>query len=437
MRRRGVTLIELMVALAITMIMMGAVVTLFGNMTTSVTDSRAVIELSERLRSTRNRLQLDLAGHTATAMPTRSPEADEGYLEIIEGPLSDWSYASSPAYSIAGDADDVLMLTVRSRGEPFVGRMGPISNLGTQQSTTAEVIWFALPNGKTLQLPGGVAPFTLYTLYRRVLLVLPQLPAANLVDSGGNREAIPAIYNDYDISIRNDSTLGTTVSNTLGDLTKRENRYWHFPGSSASGFPFQVARALPPTSPSDISNSILTGARSGEDVILTDVLAFDIKVFDPAVPIVAAADGSGLILTPNDPGYQNASGSPVGYGAFVNLQHGIGTSYFAQAPSSASQLSSPTYDTGSMSYEQNGIDEDNSLGPDQGTNGFDDDGNGVVDDQPAIIPGNLLVGSSRGERETLAPYPVPLRGVQVTIRAYETDSRQVRQVTVTQDFLPE
>jgi hypothetical protein len=32
---------------------------------------------------------------------------------------------------------------------------------------------------------------------------------------------------------------------------------------------------------------------------------------------------------------------------------------------------------------------------------------------------------------------VPLRGVQIRIRVYEPDSRQVRQVTINGDFLPE
>jgi hypothetical protein len=59
---------------------------------------------------------------------------------------------------------------------------------------------------------------------------------------------------------------------------------------------------------------------------------------------------------------------------------------------------------------------------DTGTNGFDDDNNGVVDDP--------------GEMETSAPYPAPLRGIQVKIRVFEPDSRQVREVTVVQDFLP-
>jgi KaiC/GvpD/RAD55 family RecA-like ATPase len=44
---------------------------------------------------------------------------------------------------------------------------------------------------------------------------------------------------------------------------------------------------------------------------------------------------------------------------------------------------------------------------------------------------------TKGENETSPPYPVPLRGIQVKIRVFEPDSRQVREVTVVQDFLPQ
>ena len=59
---------------------------------------------------------------------------------------------------------------------------------------------------------------------------------------------------------------------------------------------------------------------------------------------------------------------------------------------------------------------------DEGVNGFDDDGNGLVDDA--------------AEQETSAPYPVPLRGIEIRIRCYEPSSRQVRQVTVRHSFVP-
>ena len=76
-----------------------------------------------------------------------------------------------------------------------------------------------------------------------------------------------------------------------------------------------------------------------------------------------------------------------------------------------------------MFYEHDGIDQDGNGIIDQGTNGFDDDNANGVDDV--------------GERETSPPYPVPLRGIQVRLRIIDRDSRQVRQMTVTSDFIPE
>ncbi len=81
------------------------------------------------------------------------------------------------------------------------------------------------------------------------------------------------------------------------------------------------------------------------------------------------------------------------------------------------------YDTGSTHYEDDGIDQDGVYGPDQGTNGIDDNANGAVDDIT--------------EMEAPPPYPVPLRGVQIRIRCFEPDSGQIREVTVIQEFVPE
>ena len=49
MRRSGFTLVEVLVATAITLVLMGSVAAMFGFVSTSVTDSRAVAEMGERL----------------------------------------------------------------------------------------------------------------------------------------------------------------------------------------------------------------------------------------------------------------------------------------------------------------------------------------------------------------------------------------------------
>ena len=88
----------------------------------------------------------------------------------------------------------------------------------------------------------------------------------------------------------------------------------------------------------------------------------------------------------------------------------------------AGQNDDRVYCTWSFHYEHDGIHQNPGAPLDGGTSGFDDNNDGVVD--------------SPDEWETSPPYPAPLRGIQVKIRIFEPDSRQVREVTVVQDFLP-
>ncbi len=86
----------------------------------------------------------------------------------------------------------------------------------------------------------------------------------------------------------------------------------------------------------------------------------------------------------------------------------------------------PTYCTWSYHYEFNGLDEDQNSPnawrkvADQGTNLIDDDDNGAVDDSL--------------ELETMPPYNVPLRGIEIRLRCYEPQGKQIRQVTVRHAF---
>src|SRR5689334_23689305 len=85
-RKRGAfTLVEMLVAMAITLVMMGAVVTLFANISNSVRNRRATTEMSGQLRHMRNVLQQDLRGATCPGITWQRPESNHGYIEIIEG----------------------------------------------------------------------------------------------------------------------------------------------------------------------------------------------------------------------------------------------------------------------------------------------------------------------------------------------------------------
>ena len=85
--RTAVTLIEMLVATAVTLLLVGMVVSIFGVLSDRVSDARAMIEIADRVRATKQRLQQDLQGITVTMLPPRRPEDDEGYFEGKEGPI--------------------------------------------------------------------------------------------------------------------------------------------------------------------------------------------------------------------------------------------------------------------------------------------------------------------------------------------------------------
>jgi prepilin-type N-terminal cleavage/methylation domain-containing protein len=459
---RGFTLIEMLVALAATLLMMGATVTLFGVIVDSVSGSRSLLEISDKLRATRNRIQADLQGATATMRPPLRPENDEGYLEIVEGPNFDGASnipPGGPINTLFGDTDDALLLTVRSRGEPFVGKF---PGTGTVESQVAEVLYFLKQDGPIIDATTS-PPLRLCTLYRRALLVVP---GQQVVVAGGTVTdpllTVSDFYNNFDVSARVEGVTLTRVANTLGDLTKPENRIGHQP-IPGPAFPFRFPTNINPAL--GVDPLVFIGTRLGDDILMTNVLSFDVQVYDPGAPVFVS---SGVAVEPRDQGFadrinNSATVPPVATGAYADLgylfQPAITSTYtppigflspiFGGRPSPMSGY--PTvapfpqclYDTWSLHYENNGmnnagipglgdlatngLDDDGAAGVDNmgesnRTNGIDDDGNGAIDD---------------GESDTLPPYSAPLRGVRITIRVYEPSSLQVRQVTIVQDFLPE
>jgi hypothetical protein len=550
--QRGITLIEMLIAMALTLLVMAAVVNVFDMMATGVSGSRATLEMADRMRFARNRLQRDLQGVTCPTLPWIDPNTGQGYFEYIEGIRDDADGTTLPtaglvnvSETVLGDYDDVLMFTARSRDEPFVGR---INNM-TVESDTAEIIWWAVENPNT----------GLRTIYRRVFLVAPWIATFNAGD---------------DISWHVDpANSSNRIPNTLSDLSKRENRTGH---SGTFPHAFTPGTSLVP----------LAGSRLGEDVMLSGVVAWDIQAFDPLAEIyevpgqagaptnpdpstvimdgqqasftgswgtgtywpnyygpnyhhdnnntaqkgsasaryspsldaaaeyevyewhtVSAnratntpidimhdggtttvtvnqtanggqwnflgswamtpgsasltirttgtagtnkyveADGirwvpvpgtwdpgggggtSGYLLAPTDKGWPGTGSNKIGAGAFVDLGYSSSgaSSQFSstgQTVSGGGDTLAKTWDTWPIHYESDGANQDGLLGIDQGTNGLDDGGSSAAVDDA-------------GERETRPPYPVPLRGVRATMRVYEPDSRQLRQVSVIHNFVPE
>ena len=450
--RAAFSLVELLVASTIALMVMGAVAQLFSLFSRTLSQSQATVDISGRLRNAAWQLRQDLAGVTVDVVPWTEPESDSGYFELLEGPQEDASLAFSGRYvanaNLEADTDDTLLFTTRSAGVPFVGRYGA----NTIESQCAEVAWFCRA--------AGTQPTTdtmVYNLYRRQLLVVGYAGQAPFSTNANNAAAVTSLWQAsqsgqsrptqlYDLSLRLEG--GLAVPNSLGDLTKRENRcFLSGTGTLRTGtFPYAFlidgnGRAL-------ADATFDSTDRVWEDVILTNVISFDVRVFDPAAKAQLTATSS---LMPGDPGYDAtlaASGTGAA-GAYVDLGWGGGpptppalvsgtpaliTGTFPSGGQTAFQsagrvvrnsnsnntLPIATYDTWSLHYEFNGEDEDGDGVIDDGTNGVDDNGDDLPDNPP--------------EYETSPPYPVPLRGIEVRIRCYEPTSKQVRQITLRHAF---
>jgi prepilin-type N-terminal cleavage/methylation domain-containing protein len=471
MTRRGMTLVEMLVALTASLVMMAAIAQVFSALGSAISTSRSVLDVDAQMRSVAWRLRSDLAGATARMLPPLSPEAGEGYFEVIEGPAKDADAADGTAVGPA-DHDDVLLFTTRSMDTPFVGQ----SPSGVFESTVAEVAWFAR------QTPGTSNPST-YTLYRRQMLVMGYVGSGTFAANNTNTLAWTGSWSGYfnqpcDVSVRRENNV--LYPNTLSDLTRRESRFLHnLTGTvSAAFFPFAFVNhqtasisGTTETLPAAVNGLIFDSAspRQGEDAVLTNLIAFDVRVFDPATPASVTANGTPLV--PGDDinmdGVVNATDTtswgsltPDASGAYVDLGNGVTSNgllsgvnvspHFGGYGQARSRLngsaSTPrTYDTWSTHYEANGRDEDlaaplsDTYGIDQGTNGKDDNSDGQIDEPPydANGDGDYLDAGEAGELETSPPYPYPLRGIEVRIRCYEPSSRQVRQITVRQTFVPQ
>ncbi len=248
-RRRGVTLVEMLVTLAVLLLMMVAIVKIFQAATGSLSAAQAYQELDNQLRLLDSTLRSDLTGVTATMTPPNDPRNNGGYFEYGENEFADLQ---------GEDSDDYIRFTAKApAGRPFTGRMyvpmnglQGLSNASFQPITItsdyAEIIYF-LRNGN---------------LYRRVLLVAPERQSTIVPTVSGNSTAnsllnnvgtitdstgkpypfnfTPAGLGGYQVSWQGVNDLSahpapsgqptanapdSVILNTLGDLTNRENRF--------------------------------------------------------------------------------------------------------------------------------------------------------------------------------------------------------------------
>jgi hypothetical protein len=428
------------------------------------------------------RLRNDLSGATARTLPPLEVEAGEGYFEVIEGPRSDADSGIDRTSLAPADIDDVLLFTTRNTETPYLGKYDYGTATKTTESQLAEVAWFLRPT----EVPTGTSPpVTTYTLFRRQNLVIgyvgfaPFYGAANAnFITWTNANSWAEFFDQFDLSAQYQGNLTSLIPNSLADLTRRENRFMHngagvidvragmFRCPDGSGVTPNYHWQMTPAPDGLIFDSRMSvirpdgstftransSTRIGEDVILTNVIGFDVRVFDPGAPVGVPAGGDSAVV-PGDGGF---AATPVAAnGAYVDLgwnkgPYGVvatsgqrprfadlGELLSGLRPANATGVR--IWDTWSTHYESNGFDDDNDGVADEGADGLDNDSDGKVDESPYDVDGDGRfngAGDDPGELETLPPYRFPLRGIEIRLRCYEPSSRQVRQVTIRHSFVP-
>ncbi|MDR2170936.1 MAG: prepilin-type N-terminal cleavage/methylation domain-containing protein [Planctomycetaceae bacterium] len=314
--KRAFTLIELMVAMTLSLLLLLAVAKLFQGVGDTINDTQATLNMAANMTNVTITLRNDLDAifkcvdiNKPHKMVNGEETEDRGYLEIIEGDNTINSYvdeSNNPDTTI-GDVNDILMGTGEVTGANRKYR-GLVNNQVTE-SNFAEIIWFVRGT----------------TLYRQTKLII----------DGDSNNAIASLNSEEnDVSVRFDGT--NFYLNKLSHLARRENRfaYRYVALTGLTNFPFPhnpIYRelrlptmaelnnfvvpdpAVNPPYPDDPNPPYLTtidlwnnpnyaahavnsahditangngwigsGTRAGEDVVLTNVISFDIKVWNPS-----------------------------------------------------------------------------------------------------------------------------------------------------------
>lgn len=407
----------MMVAMAITLLMMVAVARAFAFVGERVRDSRGSLTLSSDLRDIVTRLNDELRRCTVSLDPVDGADPEpNGYVLYYEGPCTDATSTLFGRYNSGivdgstiaednryGDIDDYLAFTaIAPPGSWFTGKvpafvLDPIVTDSTPvviRSRYAEIVYFTNPErtaagGAVVDADGNNLPDRLL-LYRRVLLIRPDL---NLSTSGAVLGLTPGthwqtgmagVHQLCDLSVRrslnpngtpNLSASSTVVANSLSDLAQPHNRFGHVrmpwgpppllnPGlveaedtsmpilalempidlivNSTDGTeagsppsyrpPYSGTTAQPVVTPSDWAGYlrrefVLSGIRSGEDVIANNCRALDVQIFDPNAAFYLPT--SNLLVGPGDAGYREvldgtgALPQLIPGGGFVDLAYPV------------------------------------------------------------------------------------------------------------------
>ena len=301
-RRRGFTMLEILTSVTLALMLMYAVARIFSRVGGAMNETTSIMQMTNSLRNTKNRLTEDLEALTLIPQPPANSQLGQGYLCYVEGlggplnqvsatngALAPFSTADSAldterleAYgagdpldyvdSTVGDLDDIVSFTAKAPADkPFRGRyLRPVVNFNPDgssyiadveedlfESEFAEIIWFVRGT----------------TLYRRVLPIMDDkelqdsLNAFEIAVANGGAIAgklaegiaknyVPgmlragyAFFRFYDVSVHTEYEYfqyssdrggyeGRVHANTLGDLGDRANRYGYWNSFGITNNPY-------------------------------------------------------------------------------------------------------------------------------------------------------------------------------------------------------
>ncbi|MGL4594851.1 MAG: PulJ/GspJ family protein [Thermoguttaceae bacterium] len=479
---KAFTLIELLISMTISLILLLGVAELFRHVGSTINDTQSTLNMAANLNNVAIQLRSDLDNLTVDVSQKPPATTDKGYFEYIEGPSSITPTMEDLTTKdvTVGDVDDILAFTIKAgdAAYPFRG----LINGGVQESNYAEVIWFMRGN----------------TLYRRQLIIDEKRNFTPVSVTSANTPT--GFYSKNDVSVRAEG--GKLVVNSIGELARRENRFLQQmslatpPSSPSSKFPFPLpgdnyGYTVVPTidfedgnfpttgvyvntdatttnldfwnQPEDKILAAITGTRGnnrvGEDIILTNVISFDVKVWNPEVSVTGVTAppqfvdlGQKKLIAFNSSGEIPGGWIPTGTGDIGFASEGrysspTGGRIGEKVALSATYISdildgtsigsgtSPIknmrnfYDTWTEHYEKT---PDNFR---SGTNKMNANGHsGVVARTGVGLDPNNTNPDDHDCWECPPPYSLELTGIQITIRCFDPQSGNIRQVVVEKAF---
>ena len=96
----GFTLVELMVAMCVSLMLLGGVVSLFGTLGESVNDSKSNSEMLQTVRRASDKLRIDLGNLSLVPDPAQAMHNSQGFFEYIEGGGSDKNLLPPPEQTL-------------------------------------------------------------------------------------------------------------------------------------------------------------------------------------------------------------------------------------------------------------------------------------------------------------------------------------------------